>query len=443
MLSRTGYIVDENKDVKNELTVRPISNNEFGYPPPPFKVFRVKNNKMCIPRFYGIDKFGAATTDKRPDPCRLSSNVRFEGVLKSQTNQPEAFNAGIESGSGILSLPCGYGKTTVALAISVKLGYRTMILVHKEFLANQWRDRIRQFCPGARIGIVQRDKAEIENMDFVIGMLQTMSQKEHDPGIFESIGTLIVDEAHHICARVFSQALFKLCPRHVYGLSATPERKDGLTNILHWFLGPTFFSVERNNQETTLVNVVNYEDDKFREPPPCNRVGKLSLVEMITQLINIRKRNKVIFDTITQLLRGTRKILVLSDRRNHCIDLHCKFPGVSGLYMGGMSEEELTRSSEMRVIFGTFSQAQEGLDIPALDTLVMVTPKTDVKQSVGRILRQVAGKQNQPQIWDIYDHWSICHAMFQKRVKVYRSEGFHIQGERVDDDDNSRGFLFI
>ena len=176
----------------------------------------------------------------RTDVPNLLRPEAHSGKLRDATHQNEAFDAAIKAGHGVLSLPCGYGKTTVSLAIASKLGYRTMIIVHKQFLADQWKERIQQFCPGATIGMVQQNKKEVD-CDFVIAMLQSLSLKEYSFSDFESIGTVIVDEAHHICAKVFSQSLFKLCPRHIYGLSATPERKDGLTKVLHWFMGPTFF----------------------------------------------------------------------------------------------------------------------------------------------------------------------------------------------------------
>jgi superfamily II DNA or RNA helicase len=303
-----------------------------------------------------------------------------------------------------------------------------MIVVHKEFLANQWRERIQQFCPGATIGIVQQDKIEIEGCDFVIAMLQSLSLKEYTFDQFESIGTLFVDEAHHVCARVFSQSLFKLCPRHAFGLSATPERKDGLTKVLHWFLGPTFFAVERENQKQVQVFPIDFDCKLFNDPPPCNKTGKISLVYMITDLVNHPERNRVIVDLITKLVteESSRQILVLSDRRLHCELLHSYFPNNSGLYMGGMKESDLFETSKRQIIFGTFSQAHEGLDIPTLDTVILSTPKSDIKQSIGRILRETGGKKNTPKIFDMRDKWSLLYAMYQKRKRVYKEGGFII-----------------
>ena len=206
-LTRSGYIIGETQEIKNALTVRPIVNADFGVAPPPFKVFRKAKSGLCVPRFYGEEKFGKAAKDTRPEPHKI--HVKFKGKLRDETFQNEALSKAIKAGHGILSLPCGFGKTTVSLAIACKLGYRTMIVVHKEFLGNQWRERIQQFCPGATIGVVQQNKKELD-CDFVIAMLQSLSTKEYSFNDFESVGTLIVDEAHHICARVFSQSLFKL-----------------------------------------------------------------------------------------------------------------------------------------------------------------------------------------------------------------------------------------
>ena len=431
-LTRTGYLVDVGpiQEIKKELTVRPIVNGDFGFPPPPFKVFKPAKNGVCVPRFYGTSKLGEPKYDKRPEPTKI--NTRFAGQLRDATHQNEAFGAAIKAGHGVLSLPCGYGKTTVSLAIASKLGYRTMIIVHKQFLADQWRERIQQFCPGATIGVVQQNKKEV-NCDFVIAMLQSLSLKEYSFSDFESIGTVIVDEAHHICAKVFSQSLFKLCPRHIYGLSATPERKDGLTKVLHWFMGPTFFAVERKNQGQVEVFPVIFDSPNYKNPPPSMRNGKISMPNMITELVEDRARNKMLVELVKKASAGTRQLLVLSDRRFHCEFLHQCFPKTSGLYMGGMKEAQLQESSKKKIIFATFSQAHEGLDIPTLDTVILASPKSDITQSIGRIMRETKGKKNEPHIYDVHDPWSVFTAMYYKRMKIYRQGGFNIHGKNVEE----------
>lgn len=444
-LTRTGYVMEGSADIKKELKVKPIVNTDYGGGfVQSFNVFRpAKGTRLCVPRFWAEEKFGKAEKDKRPEPERLTTGVAFTGKLRKETHQIEAFDKAISNGHGVLSLPCGYGKTTVALAIAAKLGYRTMIIVHKEFLATQWAERIEQFCPGAKIGRIQRDLIEVDGCDFTIAMLQSLSQKEYSFSDFESVGTVIIDEAHHICAQVFSQSMFKVCPRHIYGLSATPDRKDGLTKVLNWFVGEVFFAVERKEQEHVEVFPVDFDCPLYRTLPPENKAGKISLVHMITDLVENNDRNNMICNLISDLLKTTRHILVLSDRRAHCIHMQSRFPELSGLYMGGMKREDLEESSGKQVIFATFSQAHEGLDIPSLDTVILATPKSDIVQSIGRVMRETVGKKHNPRIYDIRDAWSVLFAMFIKRKRVYTKGGFKIDGEvEVEKKPPKRQFLF-
>ena len=120
-LTRSGYITGDSQEIKKELTVRAIVNTEFGIPPPPFKVFRKAKSGLCVPRFYGEDKIGPPKEDRRPEPIKI--NAKFNGKLRDETHQNDAMAAALKAGHGVLSLPCGFGKTTVALAIACKLGY--------------------------------------------------------------------------------------------------------------------------------------------------------------------------------------------------------------------------------------------------------------------------------------------------------------------------------
>ena len=149
----------------------------------------------------------------------------------------------------------GLGKTVCALALAARFKRRTLIVVHKGFLADQWVERIGQFCPGSTIGRIQQDDFQIEN-DFVVAMIQTLCVRPWAPGTFDSFGTLIVDEAHHIAAQAFSQSMFLMRPKFTIGLTATPERKDGLTRLLYWFMGPEFYRLQRREQENEFKEKV-------------------------------------------------------------------------------------------------------------------------------------------------------------------------------------------
>jgi superfamily II DNA or RNA helicase len=257
--------------------------------------------------------------------------------------------------------------------------------------------------------------------------------REFDKKAFDSIGLLVVDEAHHIGAPAFSQFMFKICPRYTLGLTATPERKDGLTRLLYWFLGPEFFKVERVNQGTTKVTTLNYTDEAFKESPPVTRFGQLNMAGMINIVTELEARNNLIVQTAEDALADGRRVLVLSDRREHCFYLQNRLGSKAKLYVGGMKEKDLEESAKSPIVIATFQLAHEGLDIPALDTVILATPKSDIKQSIGRIMRETAGKLNDPLIFDIADSWSVFFAMYRKRLKVYREGGFEISSEATED----------
>ena len=439
-ISRTGYklklTAEGLTDLKKELTVRGVE-NALGFRPPSFKVYRSESKgELVVPRYFGSERFGPAATDVRGRPSDTGGFV-FTGTLRQETKQPEAFAAGVkafsEQGGGVLSLPPGFGKTCMALAFSAQLKVRTIIVVHKEFLANQWRDRIKEFCPGATIGRIQQDIWDTEK-DFVIAMIQTLCSRELPSENFDQFGFVIVDEAHHIGAAAFSQAMFKFCPKWSLGLTATPERKDGLTRLLYWFMGPEFYRVNRENQKSTRVETIMYDDPVFKEGPPLTRFGKINMAGMTTQITELNSRNKLIIDIIKNCIGDKRRILVLSDRREHCEWIYSQFKNeIAGLYYGGLSEKELEETSKKTVIVATFSMAQEGLDIPVLDTVILTTPHSDITQAIGRIMRETKGKVNSPLIFDIADRWSVCFSMYRKRLKIYKTLGFELSSDVPDE----------
>jgi superfamily II DNA or RNA helicase len=178
--------------------------------------------------------------------------LSFEACFEPQPEQPEAYDSAVRAlstiGGGLLSLYCGAGKTATSLAVASHFRrYRAMVLPYtrNSLRINGLRtsNDFLQLQPSSRI---QGDTFDI-HADFVVCMIQTLSQREFPHDAYDSVGMLIVDECHHICARVFSQCMFKLCPKYVLGLSATPVRKDGLTSVLHWFLGPTCFELKRED----------------------------------------------------------------------------------------------------------------------------------------------------------------------------------------------------
>jgi superfamily II DNA or RNA helicase len=121
--------------------------------------------------------------------------------------------------NGLICVPCGKGKTFMALSLAARLGKRFLVVVDKEFLLNQWKGEMEAFFPGLRIGILQGPKAEVEAEDYdcTICMIQSLVQKTYPEGTFRSYGFAIFDECHHLGASNFSQALLKIQTKYMLG----------------------------------------------------------------------------------------------------------------------------------------------------------------------------------------------------------------------------------
>lgn len=396
-------------ELKKALTVR-AKENAVGIRPKPFKVYKeLPNGKLQIPRFFNEE------SSNQNHHIGETCDVKFTGTLRP--HQKKALNA--FKGNGVLCLPCGQGKTATALAIACKMKRKTIIVVHKEFLANQWRERIAQFCPSANVGLIQGDVWDVDGKDFVVAMIQTLCVREHSPDQFNMFGMVIVDEAHHVGAPAFSKTMFKVgWSKYTLGLTATPERKDGLTFLLYWFLGKIFYEMNSSdNCVIPIVNKIDFDHVTFKSGPILNKFGKVSMAHMVNHIVDIKERNDLIMRHLRDAISRNRRILVLSDRRSHCEWIHEQIgTDISGLYLGGMKQEEQDASSKKQVIVATFTLAYEGLDIPELDTLFLVTPHSDVKQAVGRIMRSNSGSK---EIYDFVDKWSVLANMYYKRTKAY------------------------
>jgi superfamily II DNA or RNA helicase len=425
--------------LESKLTVSPIK-SDYEYTETTYKVFTSSKNNMYVPRFF----FGPLKSNTIRGGKEIF--VEFNGELKSATEQPQAANAILQrladANGCILSLPTGFGKTTVALYVLAKMHVKTLIIVHKEFLMQQWIEKINQFLPGAKIGRIQGSVHDVEGKDVVVGMLQSLSMKTYDRSVFDEFGFTIIDETHHVCTKTFSKIFSKFNTRYILGLSATLNRTDGLTHVLHWFLGNIGYHTERKNQSNVVVRLVNYRPTiSF----PMTKQQKPNMSAAVTLLTESVERNQLLMTTIGELLLlPDRKILLLTDRRQHCLDIlkmsqEQHGDACCGLYMGGMNNEELKCNEKKQLIIGTYSLAHEGLDIPSLDTIILATPKSNIVQAVGRILRETTGKLNDPYVVDFIDHWGPIQYQYRKRKKYYLDTGFTIQNTISD----GQSFSFI
>ena len=414
----------------NDLIVSPFQKEDgYGKKPKIFKLFSKDKFFYYLPREWAITKFGEPNEFKFNENTTI--NIDFKGKLRDyqidiQKQIDERFKKGY--GGGILCIPPGGGKTVCAINAITKLKVKTLIVVHKTFLLDQWVERLRQYT-NASIGVIKQDKFDVENRDVVIGMLQTIISRKYDEelNIFDMV---IFDEAHHLGAEVFSKVMQRTQAPYLLGLTATPEREDKLEKVFYYYLGDIIYRSNKIKYTNALINVHYFksDDEKFKkEIIKFNQ--KINLSKMITNLTEIKERNDFIFNIIKNILdkEPNRKIFILTNRRNHIEELKNLLQDYDvGLYIGGMKKKDLALSEEKAIIIGTYEMASEGLDIPDLDTLIMTTPKSNITQSIGRIMRKEL-YDNIPLIVDIVDKIDIFYAMYNKRKKIYQENKYEIK----------------
>ena len=437
-LGKKGYTIfkknldtNQENEIKKDLYVKPFIPKAMA-PVNKFPIYRESSQKYYLPRFYGIEKYGL------PEKCEIDDgekiNINFNGSLRDYQESivTKYCNYIGNNGGGLLEIDTGLGKTVIALNIISKIKLKTLVIVHKEFLLNQWEERIKEFLPNAKIGKIQGQKIDIIDKDIVIGMLQSLSMKDYEYDIFKTFGLTIIDEVHHMGAEVFSQALYKIVTRYMLGLSATMNRKDGLTKVFKMFIGEIIHTEKRKSEfNNVVVRKINYEvDDPEFNDTKYNFKGDVCYSSMINKLCKYNRRSEFIIKLIKSLFNENKnqQMIILGHNKNLLTYLydsiqHHQIETV-GYYLGGMKQDKLKESESKKIIIATYSMASEGLDIKSLTTLLMVTPKSDIIQCVGRILRS---KHENPMVIDIVDNHELFQKQYIKRNRFYKSQKYLIE----------------
>ena len=414
---------DEKRLINRELIVSPVTLNDAF--PKKFRVFRTDDKNIYLPRFWALENIKRKVINEFGDIQPMNPNAKFEGTLRKELQQDKATDALLkalrEKGGGVLSLDVGFGKTISSIYTAATLGVKTLILVHKEFLAEQFEESINRFVPNATVSRIQGPVCDTSG-DFVICMIQTLISRKYD--CFDGFGTLILDEAHHVAAESFTSAMFSTSFKHVIALTATPTRKDGLTRVLFFLFGNIAYEARRTNQKKVSVQIFPFRCPEYQLPPPLNRKGDLCYSSLISKICDIRERTQFIAEKAKKLADMGKFVLVLSHRRQHATDIcyELKSLGVdAATYLGGDKSEP-----DCQVICATYALASEGYDNPRLSGIVLATPSSDVVQAVGRVLR--GGSGSSPIICDIADQYSLFLSQLAKRRSFYKKIGFTIHG---------------
>lgn len=395
---------------------------------------------LIIPRtLAGVEPFSTELTiDDKRCPGRWLHSASISNPVLLRSDKQRAFVEPMwermkQSRSVYGVAGPGTGKTVMAIELLRRYGRSAAVVVHKDFLMTQWRERFAQFWPNASVGYCQQDHCDTGNThDIVLCMVQSMSRRNYPDEFWSSFGVVVFDEAHRMGSEHWNPVIYRFAPAVFLMLSATPQRKDGLHDLqFRQTAKPTVVISTPDlipRIETRRTGIV-IPEKKYRWN------GRPNWSRLITALADSQQRNDLIVKDIVKAAQSGRKVLVISERLNQLAYLETAFRGVCptvscSQYIGGKKRAELDAASRAQVIFTTYQLTNEGLDIPELSVLIVASPRSDLVQAVGRILRMMEEKQEREVpaiVVDYQDNVPELHGVGKKRRRVFDDQGFDVR----------------
>jgi len=426
----------------------------------------IDDEYLALPR--GCEDAVIALLREKDVPYRIEDkcnhgkpiSVQFNGVLRD--DQQKAVNVLASNNNGVLSATTAFGKTVTAIGLIAKHRVNTLVLVHTKALLDQWVKALEQFLtidtipeenevkrkrrkPLSPIGTLSSTGKKLHGIIDIALMQSCISDNDVKPFVKE-YGMVIADECHHVSAVNFEQILKAVNARYVYGLTATPIRKDGHQPIIFMQCGPIRYSADAKSQmlSQTFERLLVPRFTPFRPIAGSD----LSYTKVAEQLAEDEYRNIFIVKDVVKVLKEGRSPIILTNRTSHVATLaellkpHCS--NVITLIGSERTKEKRQKMehlqsippSEQLVIVATGKYVGEGFDYARLDTLFLVSPvawKGIIAQYAGRLHREFEGKQD-VQIYDYIDiRVPICESMYRKRLKGYASIGYRIRNNEAFD----------
>lgn len=351
----------------------------------------------------------------------------------------------------ILEATTGFGKTVVGTEIAGRLGRKILVVVPKSDIIEHWHKAMQMVLnlKPQEVGLIRGDTCNVAGKKACIALIQSI----HKPGrypdwVYKEFGTTIFDECHTVSAKFFSNCMWLIPSMYRLGLSATPDRADGKDFVFLSHIGPVAVSSQSFNLVPRVVQI------SCAYTIPTKKVwmdvqGVRTLVDAKTYvkpgrtngvnsaLAKSEKRNRLIASIVRDAYKAGRKTIVFSDLRDSHLGpietaiMSLGVPQQSiAWYVGGLTKKQREVAKKKPIILSTYKMASMATDIPPLDTCVLATPRTDVTQPVGRILRTYSDKQ-EPLVFDIVDvDCPLFIGYAKKRRKWYNKIGADIKNTR-------------
>jgi len=373
-----------------------------------------------------------AAADCRAPGATTSWKMKTKLIHEPGKFQDDAVRELLHYGSGILVAAPGKGKTVMGLAAMAGTGRRSLVIVPTTVLLDQWISRALEHTSLGRheIGIVQGDACEW-NRHLVVGMIHSLSQRTYPDELYRQIGVCVFDECHRMSAPHFSTVAPKFPAGIRWGLSATPQRPDGLHRIFEYHCGPVLYEMlELDVKPTVFQMYTRVSLPTFAYTNAWN--GQPNFSKAFTSLSKEKGRNEMLAGEMAKCHKAGRKVLVLSKRVQHLETLFglAVARGIPQEVMGIITGNVQGRDRQnvlahRRVILAIESIAGLGLDQPDLDTLIFALPSQSVEQTIGRIEREHP-KKKPPLVVDPVDDVPLFARLARSRSKKYRERGYEV-----------------
>ncbi|MGQ7853399.1 TOTE conflict system archaeo-eukaryotic primase domain-containing protein [Pedobacter sp. WC2501] len=359
----------------------------------------------------------------------LRPEIIFSFYPKLREYQFPVIAAAEKKNIGIIVAPPATGKTVMGLKIIASKQQPALILVHRKQLADQWAERIETFLGIQKqdIGTIGQGKRKI-GTHVTIAMIQSLVKElkgENAVKIKSSFGTIIVDECHHIAAETFSDTIGQLNSYYLYGLTATPFRKNDNGNLISVHLGEIISEIESSsikNEQSPEIIIRNTALDV-----PYN--AKTDRFETLSNiLIHDSLRNNLIIEDITLQIGRGKKVIILTERKEHIETLHQQLKRNFEVITLSGDDSEANRkmkwgalnSGNYQALITTGQFFGEGSDLSNAQCLFLVYPfsfEGKLVQYIGRVQRS----EIKPIIYDYRDiKIEYLNRMFLKRNVYYR-----------------------
>jgi superfamily II DNA or RNA helicase len=356
---------------------------------------------------------------------RESFNITSE--IELLDHQEEAINKTREKDFGVIVSPPGSGKTIIGLELIAEKHQPALIIVHRQQLLDQWVDRIQNFLriPKKEIGQIGNKKNTIGKI-ITVAMIQSLARMNDLSALSNAFGLIIIDECHHIPAKSFREAIVHLNTYYLYGLTATPKRKNNDEKLIYIYIGNIIQEVKQNEYlaRKNIRTEINIRETELFAPFDY-KIDKYETISRI--LIHDTQRNSMILEDIEKNANRFKTILILSERKSHVdiLNLYLKDRYETITIHGDDSESsrkskiEQIKQGHFKIVISTGQYFGEGIDINNLDCLFIVYPfafEGKLIQYIGRIQRS----EKRPVIFDYRDvKIDYFERMFKQRKRYY------------------------